>query len=85
MVNMDLWDNLVNVVFVHPVFFFLILMAMMSYYTIIYDMSWWVFGLFASIFITWLAYVLVGEWLLVIIGVAIAFFLAVQVFRKFRT
>lgn len=82
--NLDLWHNLVNVVFVHPIFFAIILIAIISYYSIVYDIPHWAFGLFSSLFISWLAIELVGIWLLIPILIGTAFFVAIQIFRRIR-
>lgn len=84
MASFDLWNNLVYVVFANPFLFAIVILSMVAYYSIIYDLSWWVFALFSTLFLTWLSYVLVGEWMFILIAISIAFFLAVQIFRKLR-
>jgi len=83
--NLDLWDNLVNVVFVNPIFFFIVLGTILAYYTIIYDIPYWVAGLFGAVFVVWLGINLVGEWILIPILIITAFILAIQIFRRVRS
>jgi len=85
MADLDLWNNLVHVVFGNEIFFGLVMLVLLAWYTIVYDLSWWVFGLFSALFFTWLAFVLIGEWVMVVIAIGVAFFLATQIFRKLRT
>jgi len=83
--NFDLWYNLVHVVFVNPYFFALVLGIVFSWFTIIYDIPYWVSGLFASVLISWLAITLIGTWALIPILIAASFILAIQIFRKLRS
>jgi len=82
--NFDLWYNLVNVVFISPMFFFLVLGGIFSYFAVIYDIPYWVSGLFATVLVSWLSITLVGEWVLVPILIVASFFLAIQIFRRIR-
>jgi len=82
--NLDLWHNLVNVVFINPIFFTIVLGAIFAWYTIIYDIPYWVAVLFGSILISWLAIELVGKWMLIPILILVSFFVAIQIFRRVR-
>lgn len=83
--NLDLWENLVHVVFGNAYLFGGIMMLLFAWYTVIYDISWWAFSMFAVLFFTWMAYTLIGEWIFIVIAIGVSFFVAVQIFRKLRT
>jgi hypothetical protein len=82
--NLDLWDNLVNIVFVNELFFVIILGALFAYYWVIYDINHWVAYLFASTLIAWLSIILLGKWAIIIILILVSFFLAVTIFRRIK-
>jgi len=83
--NLDLWYNLIHVVFINPIFFTIVLGGIFAWYTIMYDIPYWVAVLFGSVLISWLAIELVGEWILIPILIAVAFFVAIQIFRRIRS
>lgn len=83
--NVDLWSNLVNIVFVNPIFFAIVLGAIFLWFATVYDVSYWTGLLFGGVLISWLGIVLVGEWILIPVLIGTSFFVAIQIFRRIRS
>jgi len=80
--NLDLWYNLVYIVFGNIYSFMIVTALIFMWFGLMYDIPKWVGLLFFSVFGAWFA---INEgiwWLLGIILVGASFFVAIQIMRR---
>lgn len=82
--ELDLWNNLVYVVFGNIYVFMAVMGAMFMWFGLIYDIPKWIGFLFFGIFGAWFAISEGVYWLLAIILISTAFFVAIQIMRRAR-
>lgn len=80
--DISFFENLVYKVFGDPIFFMLVMLSLISYYSMKYDIGFWTGASFVTIFGLWISWKVGATWLMAFILVLVAFFVGIQIMRR---
>lgn len=82
--DISFFENLVWKVFGNPILFGIVMISLLSYYSMRYDIGFWVYGSFMAIFGLWLSWEIGATWLMAFILILIAMFVGIQIMRRIK-